>query len=112
MGRPSISSHLARGDPDGSWICSNCWRCEEVCPEGLDIFSIMMGQRRVETPPPMVVEATKNIKKCGCVYRIEDLNGLRKAHGLELIKMIGRQKLACLIEIEQHQNHDPFCVEI
>lgn len=98
MGRPSISSYLARGESGGAWICSNCWRCEEVCPKGLDIFSIMMGQRRVETPPPMVLEAMENIKNSGCVFHIQGLNALRKSHGLRPIKMIERKKLSCLLE--------------
>lgn len=100
MGRPSISSYLAKGEPGGAWICSNCWRCEEVCPEGLDIFSIMMGKRRTETPPPLVQEALENIKNWGCAFRVQGLNVLRRAHGLKPMKMIEREKLVCLLERE------------
>jgi len=97
MGRPSISSYLATGESGGAWICSNCWRCEEVCPKGVDIFSIMMRQRRVETPPPMVLKAMKNIQKRGCVFHIQGLNGLREAHGLKSVKMVARAKLVRLL---------------
>lgn len=101
MGHPSVASYLARGEPGGAWICSNCWRCEEVCPKRLDIFSIMMERRRVEKPPPMVLEALKNIEETGCVFQIQGLSALRKTHGLEPVRMINRRTLACLIESGQ-----------
>ena len=98
MGHPSVASYLARGELGGAWISSNCWRCEEVCPERLDFFSIMAGRRRVEKPPPTVLEAVKNIKETGCVFQIQGLNASRKAHDLEPVRMIDRRKLFCLIE--------------
>jgi hypothetical protein len=57
----------------------------------------MIGRRRVEKPPPMVMEAVENIKNRGCVFHIQGLNSLRKAYDLEPVKLIGREKLIWLL---------------
>lgn len=97
MDRPSICSYVAKGETGGAWICANCWRCEEDCPHGVDLYAIMMRQRRMEPPPRAVVAAIANITTRGCAFRIQDLDDVRKTHGLNPIKMIGQERLARLL---------------
>jgi heterodisulfide reductase subunit C len=51
MGAHSITSFLCGDEDYSSWLCSSCWRCQEVCPEGVDIHAVMMEKRREEEPP-------------------------------------------------------------
>jgi Fe-S oxidoreductase len=97
MDRPSICSYVARGEAGGAWICANCWRCEDDCPHGVDLYAVMMRQRRMESPPRAVLEAIANITTRGCAFRIQDLDDVRKTHGLSPVKMIDRENLAYLL---------------
>ena len=98
MGHPSICSYLAKGEGGGAWICANCWRCEDDCPHGVDLFSVMMRQRHMEPPPRAISLAIRNITTLGCAFRIEGLDDLRETHGLSPVKIIGQEKLARLLE--------------
>ncbi len=97
MDHPSICSYLAKGETGGAWICANCWRCEDGCPHGVDVFSVMMRQRHMEPPPRAISVAIGNITKQGCAFRIQGLDEVRKTHGLSPVKMIGQEKLARLL---------------
>ena len=54
VGGHAIVSFLA--DPDTTdysvWLCTSCWRCQEACPGGVDIYELMMEQRRREQTSP------------------------------------------------------------
>ena len=45
----------------------------------------------------MVLKALRNIEEYGCVFRIEGLSDLRKAHGLKPLRIIEKEKMARLI---------------
>jgi len=97
MDHPSICSYLAKGEAGGAWICANCWRCEDGCPHGVDVFSAMMRQRRMEPPPSAIAVAIENINTRGCAFHIQGLDDMRKTHGLSPVTMIGREDLAYLL---------------
>jgi heterodisulfide reductase subunit C len=91
VGGSAIVSFLAEGmselPPFGVWLCTSCWRCQEVCPQGVDIYGMMMGQRRRGSPPEGYRQAFENILACGYTLCIRpEVNELRAAWGLEPVE--------------------------
>jgi heterodisulfide reductase subunit C len=87
VGGHAIVTFLA--DPEAAdysvWLCSSCWRCQEACPEGVDIYGLMMEQRRREQPPAGYEAAFESVLACGVALRVsqEELDQVRAAWGLE-----------------------------
>jgi len=87
VGGHAIVTFLA--DPEATdysvWLCSSCWRCQEACPEGVDIYGLMMEQRRREQPPAGYEAAFESVLACGVALQVsqEELDQVRAAWGLE-----------------------------
>jgi len=89
MGAHSITSFLSGDDDYSSWLCSSCWRCQEVCPQGVDIHAIMMVKRREEEPPAGYEANFRNALQSGYALPIgEGINELRRIHGLDAVRLI------------------------
>jgi heterodisulfide reductase subunit C len=98
MGAHSVTSFLSGEKEYSSWLCSSCWRCQEVCPEGVDIHAIMMANRREEMPPAGHEANFRTVLQWGYALPIgEGLNELRRMHGLEAVKPIPLQWLEILL---------------
>ncbi len=91
VGGHAIVTFLA--DPEAAdysvWLCSSCWRCQEACPEGVDIYGLMMEQRRREQPPAGYEAAFESVLACGAALQVsqEELDQVRAAWGLEPAKL-------------------------
>ena len=67
------------------WLCSSCWRCQEACPSGVDVYGLMMEQRRREQAPPGYRTAFELVVACGFALEVtqEALDQVRAAWELE-----------------------------
>jgi heterodisulfide reductase subunit C len=89
LGAHSITSFLCGEEEYSSWLCSSCWRCQEVCPQGVDIHSIIMEKRRQEEPPAGHESNLVNVQTFGYALRVDDsVNELRRFHGLDEVQLI------------------------
>jgi heterodisulfide reductase subunit C len=106
LGAHSITSFLSGEDEYSSWLCSSCWRCQEACPERVDIHTIMMLKRR-EQEPPLGHEANL-VNVMGLGYALEmdnDINELRRFHGLDEVQFIPAEWVEILLQghVVRHQ---------
>jgi len=91
VGGHAIVTLLA--DPDATdysvWLCTSCWRCQEACPEGVDIHRLMMEQRRREQAPAGYQAAFESVLACGLALQVpqEELDQVRAAWGLEPVTL-------------------------
>jgi heterodisulfide reductase subunit C len=90
LGKHSIVSFLA--DPEASdydvWLCASCWRCQEVCPAGVDIHALMMQLRRQGPAPERYRQAYDNVLACGyALYVGPEVNLMRAAWGLAPVEL-------------------------
>jgi len=93
IGGHAIVTFLA--DPDATdysvWLCTSCWRCQEVCPAGVDIHGLMMKQRRAENlqAPAGYQAAFESVLACGLALEVpqEELDQVRAAWELEPTKL-------------------------
>jgi len=87
VGRHAIVTFLA--DPDATdysvWLCTSCWRCHEACPAGVNIYGLMMEQRRLEPAPGGYQDSFDLVLSSGLALRIsqEELDQVRAAWELE-----------------------------
>ena len=91
IGAHAIVTFLA--DPTAQdysvWLCSSCWRCHESCPVGIDIYGLMMEQRRKEPAPPQYRDAYQSILTNGLAVPIpqNELDEMRTTWDLEPTKL-------------------------
>ena len=91
VGGHAIVTFLA--DPDATdysvWLCTSCWRCQEVCPAEVDIHRLMMEQRRREQAPAGYQSSFESILACGLALQVpqEELDQVRAAWGLEPVRL-------------------------
>jgi heterodisulfide reductase subunit C len=106
LGAHSITSFLSGEDEYSSWMCSSCWRCQEACPEGVDIHTIMMLKRREEEPPLGHEANLVNVMRLGYALEMDnDINELRRFHGLDEVKFIPAEWVEILLQghVVRHQ---------
>ena len=102
MGAHSITSFLCGDEDFSSWLCSSCWRCQEVCPQGIDIHSIMMAKRRQEGPPVGHKANFRSVLQSGYALPMgQETNELRKIHGLDEVKFIPVRWLEILLHRQE-----------
>lgn len=91
VGGHAIVTFLA--DPSATdysvWLCTSCWRCQESCPQGVDIYGLMMEQRRQEHPPAGYEAAIASVLACSAALEVpqEELDQMRAAWGLEAVEL-------------------------
>ncbi len=69
------------------WLCTSCWRCQQACPVGVDIYGLMMAYRRRSPAPGGYLEAYRRVLETGMALPIlqQTLDELRAAWGLERV---------------------------
>lgn len=99
VGGHAIVSFLANGEGAYSvWLCTSCWRCQEICPGGVDIYGLMMAQRRREPAPEGYRQAWKNVLACGYALCVgPGVNEVRTAWGLEPVRLVPTDRLRILL---------------
>lgn len=101
VGGHAIVSFLA--DPDATdysvWLCTSCWRCQEACPADVDIYGLMMEQRRREPAPAGYRAAFEHVLACGLALEVsqEELDRMRTAWGLEPVALPPRDLARILL---------------
>lgn len=91
VGGHAIVTFLA--DPEATeysvWLCTSCQRCTEACPEGIDIYALIMDQRRREQSPTGYEAAIESVLACGAALQVsqEELDQMRDAWGLEPVEL-------------------------
>jgi heterodisulfide reductase subunit C len=98
LGAHSITSFLCGEEEYSSWLCSSCWRCQEVCPRGVDIHSIIIEKRRQERPPAGHESNLVNVLRLGYALEVDDsVNELRRFHGLDEVQLIPAEWVKVLL---------------
>jgi len=81
------------------WLCTSCWRCQEACPGGVDIYGFMMEERRRQPAPEGYRQAFQNVLTCGYALCVgPEVNELRTAYGLEPVELIPPARVRALLE--------------
>jgi heterodisulfide reductase subunit C len=95
-------------DEDGSaWVCTSCWLCQAVCPENLDIRTLIFKARRDGAPPPAHSGSYHRVLETGYALPIPgDLDDIRHAHGLPPLKPIPLTTLRRLLLLEKIDDED------
>jgi heterodisulfide reductase subunit C len=103
LGAHSITSFLSGEENYSSWLCSSCWRCQEVCPEGVDIHSIMMLKRREEEAPEVHEANFRNVLGSGYALPIsEKINESRRLYDLDAVQLIPAEWVRVLLRPKEH----------
>jgi heterodisulfide reductase subunit C len=107
LGGHSITSFLC-GDKDySSWLCSSCWRCQEVCPQAVDIHTIMMLKRREQEPPAGHEANLVNVMRLGYALEMDDdINEWRRFHGLDAVQFISAEGVEILLQGDMVENQE------
>ena len=104
LGGHTITSLLSGGDEYSAWLCSCCQLCQEVCPEGVDIHAVMMGERRREAPPEPHRRSFQHVLRYGYAFPItEEINELRAAHGLDPLELVSAERVRLLLQWPEGQ---------
>ena len=91
VGGHAIVTFLA--DPEATdysvWLCTSCWRCHESCPAGVDIYGLMMEERRRQPPPAGYQAAFESILRCALALELtqDEIDQVRASWGLEPVKL-------------------------
>ncbi len=91
VGGHAIVTFLA--DPEATeysaWLCTSCWRCHEACPVEVDIYGLMMAQRRREAAPDGYQAGFERLLGSGLALPIsqEELDQVRATWGLEPVEL-------------------------
>ncbi len=98
LGARSITSFLCGDDDYSSWLCSSCWRCQEVCPQEVDIHTVMMKKRREEEAPPRYRAIMTNVRQSGYALMIDEkINEMRRMHGLQPLELVPAEWIEALL---------------
>ena len=91
VGGHAIVTFLANPDATdySAWLCTSCWRCQEACPVDVNVYELMMEQRRREPAPAGYQAAFESAAACGLALEIsqEELDHMRAAWKLEPVKL-------------------------
>ncbi|MCP4541830.1 MAG: GNAT family N-acetyltransferase [Chloroflexi bacterium] len=71
------------------WLCTSCWRCQEACPSGVNIYELMMEQRRREAAPAGYQTGFDHVLDYGLALPVsqEELDQVREDWGLEPVEL-------------------------
>ena len=85
LGVPTGASVLERED---IFTCAGCWKCIETCPEGVDIYRLMVEARRKGELPESFRIGIKNILDTGYAMPMRGINAIREMHRLPAIEKV------------------------
>jgi heterodisulfide reductase subunit C len=100
----SITTILNEATDTGAWSCSNCWKCEESCPIGVDVYEMMMEKRRQEEAPVRYRKAYESICATGYSMPVDEINTIREMWGLKKIRLTDPTKVRRLLEDEESES--------
>ncbi|HIE37519.1 MAG TPA: 4Fe-4S dicluster domain-containing protein [Anaerolineae bacterium] len=105
VGGHAIVSFLAGEEtPYSVWLCTSCWRCQEVCPGGVDIYGLMMEERRRGPAPEGYRRAWENVLACGYALCVgPEVNEVRTGWGLEPAELVPPERVRALLEGEERE---------
>lgn len=107
LGGHSITSFLCGDENYSSWLCSSCWRCQEICPQGVDIHTIMMLKRREQEPPAGHEANLVNVMRFGYALPMDEgVNELRRVHGLDAVQFIPADRVEILLQGDMVGNQE------
>lgn len=101
IGYPSfVASRLEEAGENKLWLCTNCWLCQQVCPVGIDLWSIKsMLRRRAENVPEGVQTGYDHLAAGGFILPInEEINLMRAEQGLEPFQLPPKYIIYFLLE--------------
>jgi len=85
--------------PTRLWNCTNCWKCQEVCPQGIDLWDIKMKDRLRYDPPQAMIQRASHLQTIGCALPISDeTNQTREYYNLKPISLLNPELLSQLLE--------------
>ena len=99
--RSSAAGCIQRMSAAGFWDCLNCWKCLEACPRALDLYELMMAQRRKQGRPALIERLVQNITRTGVATPCGGIDAIRAMHGLEPSKLIAPDRLAALLSFQE-----------
>ena len=103
LGGHSITSFLCGEEEYSAWQCASCWRCQEVCPEGVDIHSLMMVKRREEKAPEGHEANFRSVLQSGYALPIgEAINQARSSYDLDAVQLIPADWVRVLLRPQEH----------
>jgi heterodisulfide reductase subunit C len=79
------ASVLERSD---AFTCAGCWKCVEACPEGVDIYALMLEARRRSGLPESYRLAVRRILTTGYAMPMRGVNAIREMHNLKAIRRV------------------------
>ena len=97
-GGESITTILSGLSETGAWNCSNCWKCIDACPLGVDIYSVIIDRRREEPAPAAYREAFDNICRSGYIFPMEEVNASREMWGLDPVRLVDPGIISVLLK--------------
>jgi heterodisulfide reductase subunit C len=107
LGGHSITSFLCGEKEYSSWLCSSCWRCQEACPEGVDIHSVMMAKRREEEVPGACQANFRRLLESGYALPMDEtINEWRRFYGLDEVKPIPAEWVRVLLRSEERMDKE------
>jgi heterodisulfide reductase subunit C len=107
LGAHSITSFLSGDDEYSSWLCSSCWRCQEVCPQGVDIHTIMILKRREQEAPAGHEANLVSIMRLGYALPVdESVNESRSAYGLDAVQLIPSDRVEILLQADMVEDRE------
>ena len=96
-GGESVTTILSGESETGAWNCSNCGKCVEACPEGVDVYSYMMERRRQEEAPAAYRKSYDSICGSGYSFPVVEINTIREMWGLKPVRLIDPEKIRKLL---------------
>jgi len=98
LGGHTITSMLNGGEMYSAWLCSSCWLCQEICPQGVDIRQVIMRERKREPAPEAHRRSFENVLRYGYAFPItEEINAVRAAHGLDPVELVSAERVGLLL---------------
>lgn len=93
----SLVSILNRDSEKGAWNCSNCWKCIEACPVGIDIVKFLEKRRKIEKPPQAIAKGIEMVMKKGYFMDLVISNDFRENVGLKPLKFFKEAEIELLL---------------
>ncbi|MDN5345419.1 MAG: 4Fe-4S dicluster domain [Clostridia bacterium] len=98
LGRASFPGSWEKDEPNPAvWNCTNCWLCQENCPQGLDLWQAKALAQRQQPPPPGIARSVANLRNTGLSLPvIPEINENRQEYELSPLKPVNPQILSLL----------------
>lgn len=87
--KPFLLAWDQSDDTNQFWNCTNCWKCQEVCPQGIDLWDLRIKGRLATAPPPQFAQSLYLLETYGTSLPFtSDLNTSRELNQLEPFELL------------------------